>query len=233
MKNTNQLLSVASNATLTKEEELELLKQDWPLLARSTRAARVKRCADLGFKLRVIARVVGVNDKTIRQDLQIDGLPDAQKLQIDRGAAVAQFLQAKQIEDNRVTMVAPISETTTKGMPSTGLLVLLRDFVEQIPLDLRGWMIKETRNQLRLTSVPQPFAGLTPESVIAKTKPQPEPPKDYSYAVANFWSKWIADWTLALVPDPAFIDDMLEIMLQETCKLGLASSQHGIRSRYV
>jgi hypothetical protein len=225
MKNTNQQPSLVPKEKPTKEEEIELLKQDWPLLSRSTRAARVKRCADLGLKLRVIARVVGVNEKTIRQDLKVNLLPNEQQLAIDRGAPVMQFLIAQHTQTIRTAMVSSSAETPTTGVTSTstGLLDLLRDFVKQIPEDLRGWMIRETRNQLRLPSAPNSFPGLTPERVIAKTKPQPEPPEDYSFAVANFWSQWIKDWTLALVPDPAFIDDMLEILFQDVCKLGLAS----------
>jgi hypothetical protein len=221
MKNSNQLLSLVSKEALTTEEALKELKQDWHLLLPSTRAARVDQVAKRGLKQRAIARGIGVDDKTVRQYRKVHLLPDAQKLAIDRGAPIAPLLAAKQTEAIRISMITRTPQSTTEFMSSSGLLELLRDFAQQVPELYLTKVIRETRNQLRLCSNPQSFPGLTPQTVITKTKPEPQ--EENGFGLVNFWSQWIKEWTLALIPDRAFVDDMLEILLQESLTLRLAS----------
>jgi hypothetical protein len=218
MKNKKQPLSHV------QEKALTLLKQDWHLLVRSTRSARTNECSQLGISNRAIASALNVDEGTVRQDLSVHRLSDTEKLEIDRGAAVAPILMAARTEKLRVAMITRTGERTT-GWHRSGLLQLLRSFVTQIPGYCLLRVIEETRTQVALRFSNQskrlPFPSLTPEGVIARAQPEQE--EEAIYSVVNFWSEWIANWTLALVPDYHFVDDTLVELRQEILNPGLAA----------
>jgi hypothetical protein len=218
MKNKKQPLSHV------QEEALTLLKQDWHLLSRSTRAARTNKCSQLGISNRAIASALNVDEGTVRQDLKVHRLSDTEKLEIDRGAAVAPLLKAHTTAENRRTMLAPSSEPS-KGQHRNGLLQVLRSFAEKIPAEILEKVIREALFQIGLHCgqriLPRSFPGLTPKGIIARTEPELE--EDCGFEHVNFWSRWIEDWTLALVPDYDFVDDTLRIFLQDASKLRLAA----------